>query len=89
MKEMDRVGVEPTTSAMTATFYIGAAMKREIHIVQLPPVHYLASFFLRLRLTVHGYGAKNTASKLIKSFQGFEGTGKGEGKEGPIETQKH
>jgi hypothetical protein len=31
------------------------------------PLHHLASFSLRLRLTVHGYGAKNTASKHIKS----------------------
>jgi hypothetical protein len=27
---------------------------------------------------MHGHGAKNTASKQIKSFQGFEGTGKEE-----------
>jgi hypothetical protein len=37
------------------------------------PLHYLASFFLRLRLTVHGCGAKNTASIHTKSFQGFDG----------------
>jgi hypothetical protein len=41
-------------------------------------LRYLASFFSRLRLTVDGYGAKNTASLHIKSFQGFEGTGKEE-----------
>jgi hypothetical protein len=40
---------------------------------KIQPLHYLASFFLRLRLTVHGCGAKNTASIRTKSFQGFDG----------------
>ena len=34
---MDRVGVEPTTSAMLANFYLRADMEREIHSVQIPP----------------------------------------------------
>jgi hypothetical protein len=74
---MDWVGVEPMTSAMPDTFYQRAAKEREKSILfKSYPVHYLASFFLRLRLTVHGYRAKNTASKHIKSFQGFNGTRK-------------
>ena len=34
---MDRVGVEATTSAMLANFYLRADMEREIHSVQIPP----------------------------------------------------
>jgi hypothetical protein len=33
--KMDWVGVEPTTSAMPATFYLRAAMESEIHTVQI------------------------------------------------------
>jgi hypothetical protein len=33
MIKMDRVGVEPTTSAMPATFYLRAAMESEIKTV--------------------------------------------------------
>jgi hypothetical protein len=69
-------GFEPTISVMPATFYRRADMEREIILFKSHPVHYLASFFLRLHLTVYGYRAKNTASKHIKSFQGFDGTGK-------------
>jgi hypothetical protein len=32
-KEMDRVGFEPTTSAMPATFYLREAMERELAAV--------------------------------------------------------
>jgi len=52
-----------------------AALERELR-VQNQPLHHLASFFLRLRLTVHGCGAKNTASIHTKSFQGFDGVRK-------------
>ena len=34
---MDRVGVEPTTSAMPVTFYLKAVRERENCIVQIPP----------------------------------------------------
>ncbi len=37
IKEMDRVGVEPTTSAMPATFYLRAVREIENCIVQIPP----------------------------------------------------
>jgi hypothetical protein len=65
---MDWVGLfEPTTSAMPA-FQDGhvlsiyrTGMKREIHTVQTPTRSTIC--FLRLRLTVHGYGPKNSASK--------------------------
>jgi hypothetical protein len=33
---MDRVGVEPTTSAILAIFYLRAAMEREL-TAQIPP----------------------------------------------------
>jgi hypothetical protein len=35
MTKMDRVGFEPTTSAMPATFYLRVAMESEIHAVQI------------------------------------------------------
>jgi hypothetical protein len=35
LEEMDRVGFEPTTSAMPATFYLRVAMESEIHAVQI------------------------------------------------------
>jgi hypothetical protein len=40
-EEMDRVGVEPTSSAMPATLYLRTAMEREIHTVQIKMTHYL------------------------------------------------
>jgi len=45
MIKMDRVGVEPTTSAMPATFYLRAAMKKESIMFESHPFHYLSDFY--------------------------------------------
>jgi hypothetical protein len=67
---MDWMGFEPTTSAMPDTFYCRTAIERETRTVQILPVHYLVGF--KTSSNVHGYEAKNTVSKHIKSFQSFD-----------------
>ena len=54
---MDRVGFEPTTSAMPTNFHLEIAMKKESIMFESHPFHYLARF-LRLSLMVHGYRPK-------------------------------
>jgi hypothetical protein len=56
-----------------------AAIERKLYYSNTTCSTILLAFFLRLRLTMHMLRElKNTASKHIESFQGFEGTGKEE-----------
>jgi hypothetical protein len=80
MKGVEGVGFEPTTSAsfLQRQLYLlsnGQQQSEEYFLTVQIPTRSTILLALRLRLMVHGYGAKNTASKHIKSLS-FDGTGK-------------
>jgi len=49
---MDRVGIEPTTSAMPATYYLRVATEIKSILSKFHRSTILLAFFSRLRLTV-------------------------------------
>jgi hypothetical protein len=42
---VDRVGVEPTTSAMPTNFHLEISMKKESIMFESHPFHYLSDFY--------------------------------------------
>jgi hypothetical protein len=60
---MDRVGIEPTTSAMPATYYLRVATERKSILSKFHPVHHLASLFFKTSFNGANLDSRNSSSK--------------------------